>query len=205
MIYTNEMIKEKSEAKQKRGKIMRFLLIPLIVIFVILIIDIVYQKYIKKSSSIDVFGFKIYTILTGSMEPEYNIGDLIIERPINQEDIKVGTVVTYKINERNTVTHRVVEIVEEDGKTLYRTQGDNNNAPDSDLVSFNQINGSIIFKINKVGKIVTEFTSGIGIVVVIMLIWISYIHSSRSEEKRIAREDARKRFNEPKYKKEKIV
>ena len=42
-------------------------------------------------------------------------------------------------------------------------------------------------------------------VIIVVLIGMSYAHSSRSEEKRIAREDARKRFNVPKYKKEKML
>ena len=205
MIYTNEMIKKKKENKQKRGKILRVLFIPLVLIIIILVIDIVYQKYIQKSSSISILGYKVYTVLTGSMEPKYNIGDVIIEKTIEEKDIKVGTVVTYKIKKNKTITHRVVEIVEEEGKTLYRLKGDNNNSPDKDLVNFNQIQGTILFKIDKIGIIIAKFSSGIGMVIIVVLIGMSYAHSSRSEEKRIAREDARKRFNVPKYKKEKML
>jgi len=199
MIYTNEMIKKKNKEKQTRGKIMRALFIPLVVIIIILVVNIVYQKYIQKVSNIDILGFKFYTVLTGSMEPEYNIGDMIIEKPIQAKDIKVGTVVTYKINKNKTVTHRVIEIFEEEGKTLYRLKGDNNNSPDKDPVEYSQIQGGILFKIDKIGIIIAKLSSRIGMIIVIVLIGISYMHSSRSEEKRIAREDARKRFNVPKY------
>ena len=205
MIYTNEDIKKKTEKRKKREKIIRIISIPLMIIIISLTIYIIYQKYVKKAAGIDIFGYKIYTVLTGSMEPQYNVGDLIIEKPIEQNNIKEGTVITYAINEHKTVTHRVVDIVKKDGKILYRTKGDNNNKADVDLVEYSQVKGSILFKVGKVGKIISEFASGIGIVVILILIWISYIHSSRTEEKRIAREDARKRFNMPKYKKEKIL
>ena len=204
MIYTNEDIKKINDKKRKRAKILSFLSIPLIVLILGIAISIVYQKHIKKASSIDIFGYKLYTILTGSMEPKYNIGDVIIDNPIAQKDIKVDTVITYALNQ-TTVTHRVVELVEKDGKTMYRTQGDNNNSPDTDLVDYSQVRGTIVFKISKLGKIISEFVSGIGFAALIVFVWISYIRSSRTEEKRIAREDARRRFNVPKYKKDKNV
>ena len=92
-----------------------------------------------------------------------------------------------------------IEIFEEEGKTLYRLKGDNNNSPDKDSVEYSQIQGGILFKIDKIGIIIAKLSSRIGMIIVIVLIGISYMHSSRSEEKRIAREDARKRFNVPKY------
>ena len=205
MIYTDEMIKEKNKQKMKLAKAFRYLSIPIIVFVLIVSLYISYQKYIKKSSNIELFGFKLYTVLTGSMEPEYNIGDLIIEKKIEQKDIKVGDVITYSLGNQNTVTHRVIKISQENGETLYQTQGDNNNSPDAELVKYSQVQGYIVFKIDKLGKIITEFVSGIGMVVLLIIITISYIHSSRSEEKRIAREDARRRYNIPKYKKEKTI
>ena len=205
MIYTNEMIKEKNKQKLKIQKVLKCLSIPVIVFILIISLYISYQKYIKKSTNIDLFGFKFYTVLTGSMEPEFNIGDLIIERKIEQEDIHVGDIITYSLNNQNTVTHRVIKISQENGEILYETKGDNNNSPDEKLVKYSQIQGHIVFKIDKLGKIITEFVSGIGMVVLLVIIIISYIHSSRSEEKRIAREDARRRYNIPKYKKEKTI
>ena len=187
-----------------KSKVIKALKIIGIVVLIVLFI-ILLKKIINKEEIPFVTNQNAYIVLTGSMEPKYNIGDVIIEKTIEEKDIKVGTVVTYKIKKNKTITHRVVEIVEEEGKTLYRLKGDNNNSPDKDLVNFNQIQGTILFKIDKIGIIIAKFSSGIGMVIIVVLIGMSYAHSSRSEEKRIAREDARKRFNVPKYKKEKML
>ena len=206
MIYTNEVIKEKNDKKIKRKKALKCITLPIIFLILILVLYICYQKYVKKSNNIDIFGFKFYTIITGSMEPKYNIGDLIIIKDIKPNNIKVGDVITYSVNSEKNVTHRVTEIVHKDGETLYRTKGDNNNTADTELVRYNQIQGGVCFKINKLGKFMTEFlVSGIGMIIIISLILISYLNVSRSEERRIAREDARRRYNTPKYKKEKVI
>jgi len=205
MIYTNEMINKINDKKQKREKMLNWIFIPIMFLIILIIGNICYQKYIKKDSSVNIFGFKFYTVMTGSMEPKYNIGDLIIDKKINQEDIHIGDVITYSIGGKNTVTHRIIEIVKDNGEILYRTKGDNNNSADSELVKYSQIQGEVFFKINKFGKIITEFISGIGIFILLLIIILSYLRSSRKEEKRIAREDARRRYNIPKYEKEKII
>ena len=87
---------------------------------------------------------------------------------------------------------------------MYRTKGDNNNKEDLELVSYDQIKGVLVFKISKLGKIITKMFTKYGIAIILLIIFIAYFHSSRNEEKRIAREDARKRYNIPKYEKEDV-
>lgn len=206
MLYTNENIKKKLNNKEKRRKILKIIIAPFIIAFLILISYIGYLKYIKKTNDINLFGYRQYMVLTGSMEPNYNIGDLIVIKEKPQEDIKVEDIVNYVTdNGKDTITHRVIEIVEQNGQTMYKTKGDNNSSSDPNLVNYSQIQGTIVFKINKLGAIITEFLTGVGIFVIAMLIVISYIHSSRKEEKRIAREDARRLYNIPKYEKEENV
>ena len=145
-------------------------------------------------------------VLTGSMEPKYKIGDLILTKEKNMEDIKINDVITFTSeNGTDTVTHRVIEIIKKDGQTLYRTKGDNNNSIDTDLVKYNQIKGTVIFKINKLGIIIAHILSHTGIICIILLLILSYLDSSRKEEKRIAREDARQMRNIPKYEKEDFI
>ena len=106
---------------------------------------------------------------------------------------------------KDTITHRITEIDEENGKKLYKTKGDNNNTEDKELVQTNQIKGILLFKISKLGTIITKFITGSGIIVLCILIILSYLRSSSKEQKRISREDARKLYNIPKYEKEDIV
>jgi len=138
--------------------------------------------------------------MTGSMQPSYNIGDLIFEKEIAKEDIKLNDVITYSLeNGQDTVTHRVIDIIEENGETYYQFKGDNNNSPDPDLVTYKQIQGKVIYKINKLGSLIAEFVSGTGVILILIIFILSYMKTNRKEERRIAREDARARYNNPKY------
>lgn len=80
-----------------------------------------------------ILGYQTHTMLTGSMAPMINPGDVAVTLAISVDDIRVGDVVTYDIpvEDRRTVTHRVVEILTDDnGATAIRTKGDANPGPD---------------------------------------------------------------------------
>lgn len=200
MIYTNEMIKKINNQKEKRRKIFKIISFPFIILIVLLVLYVGYMKFIKKENDINILGFRQYMVATGSMEPQYNVGDLIIIKETPKEKIQVGDVINFiSENGIDTITHRVIEIIEKDGETYYKTKGDNNNAEDSGLVNFNQVQGVLVFKISKLGSIMTKILTETGIIIIFVFIILSYIRDKNKEEKRIARENARKLFNVPKY------
>ncbi|AKL94402.1 peptidase S26B, signal peptidase [Clostridium aceticum] len=101
--------------------------------------------------------FPIYpsVIATGSMEPMIYPGDLILVRKIGDiEDIhrlQVGDVIQFRRNDI-LISHRIIDIREDDkGMTSYQTRGDNNTAVDTRLVKPEEINGTIIKVVPKVG------------------------------------------------------
>lgn len=203
MIYTNDIIKKKNTRKKRIKQTIKIICMPFITIIVLAIIYMGYLKFVKNENNISIFGFKQYMVLTGSMEPTYNVGDLIIVKEVKEDELKVGDNITYSIgNGDETVSHRITDIINQDGKKQYKTKGDNNNSPDIDPVSFDKIQGKIVYKISKLGLIITQLTTGTGIAIILLLVTLSYIRTNRKEEKRIAREDARRRFNIPKYTKE---
>lgn len=206
MIYTAEIIKQKQNNKQKRRKILRIIFFPFIILALLLVLHVGYSKFIKHESNVSILGFRTYMVITRSMEPSYNAGDLIIVKEKPTKDLKVGDVINFQTrNGDNTVTHRITEIIELNGEKQYKTKGDNNNTEDQEPVQENQIKGVVLFKIDKIGAIITKLMTGTGIIVVGILIILSYLRTSRKEEKRIARENARKLYNVPKYKKEDTV
>lgn len=92
-----------------------------------------------------------------------------------------------------------MEILEKDGEIYYKTKGDNNNEEDSDLVNFNQVQGVLVFKISKLGTIIKKMLTENGIIIILAFIILLYLRDEKKEEKRIARENARKIYNVPKY------
>ena len=206
MIYTNEMIIHKLMKKERLNKIFRIITLPITIITIITVLYIGYIKFIKQEDDINLFGIRFYMVLTGSMEPNYNIGDVIVVKETSKDNIKVGDVINFlSENGNDTVTHRVTEIIENDGATLFKTKGDNTNSEDSEAIEFSRVQGTLLFKISKMGIILTKLFTGTGLCIAILVIIFSYLRESRQEEKRIAREEARRIYNIPKYEKEDVV
>ena len=103
-----------------------------------------------------VSGSTPYTILTSSMEPGLPPGTLVIVKPIDPHDIRIGTVVTYQLESGSpvVVTHRVVEIQAPSlpgADPSFITQGDANAAPDAEPVKSVQVRGALWYSVPLIG------------------------------------------------------
>ena len=85
--------------------------------------------------------YNTYLVRSESMRPVINMGDMIINGPLNA-GIGPGTIVTYP-HGKGLVTHRVVSI---DGDTLV-TKGDADEDPDPWSVTLSDVKGIYLFKI----------------------------------------------------------
>lgn len=79
-----------------------------------------------------VLGYRVLTVLSGSMAPRIPTGAMILSVPIDPTALRVGDVITYVSPgaEKIVLTHRVVEILEHGDEPLVRTRGDANSADD---------------------------------------------------------------------------
>ena len=80
-----------------------------------------------------VLGYRTMTMLTASMAPDIEPGDVIITTPIAVSEVTEGMVITYHkpVEDRALVTHRVVAVeTGNDGSIQVRTKGDANTAAD---------------------------------------------------------------------------
>ena len=79
------------------------------------------------------FGYRTMTMLTASMAPEINPGDVTVVTPIAISEVTEGMVITYHrpIEDRSLVTHRVISVqTGPDGTVTVQTKGDANAAAD---------------------------------------------------------------------------
>jgi signal peptidase len=95
-------------------------------------------------------GVKPTVIYSGSMSPALEVGDIAIVQKVDIATIKPGDIIQF-LQENVTILHRVIRITETEGNTLYITQGDANDNPDSQPVPPNYILGKSIFTIPKLG------------------------------------------------------
>ena len=101
-------------------------------------------------------GLTPYVVLSGSMEPVYHVGSLIYVKDVDHRDLEVGDDITYMLNEKTVVTHRIIEVLvdEEDPNTIrYFTQGVANDVPDGMSVHYKNILGKPVFSIPYLGYV----------------------------------------------------
>ena len=111
-----------------------------------------------------------YVVLSGSMEPAMSPGDVIIVNSVPASAIERNDVITFGGQEGDTpTTHRVIEVVEQDGTTAFRTQGDANEDPDSGLVSPDAVLGRVTLTIPLIGYVVLWVNTPVGYITLVLL------------------------------------
>lgn len=115
-----------------------------VIIFIALII--VVQRVTNNEKAF--LGFRIFNVATGSMEPTYAVGDILIAREKEPSKIEIGENIVYlgKVGDYNgkIITHSVVEIEQtEDGEYLFHSKGIANTVEDP-VVHEDQVYGIVI-------------------------------------------------------------
>lgn len=181
-----------------------FILIACIILIPVLIMNLSIMMQAKKDKDTvpSVFGIKPFMVLSGSMETEIQIGDLILTRVVDPSTLKVDDVIAFRDGEGTVTTHRIIDIVIQEGVTYFITKGDNNNSQDKNLVEFKDVEGIYIGRIPGVGslmKSLSEPTTILVIVVGITIVFvIGFMISYRKQQERDRKEflEYKKRLQE---------
>lgn len=100
--------------------------------------------------TIGVFPIKPIAVASGSMEKELYVGDVVIVKKCNANDIVNGDIIQYQMK-GYTVIHRVIEKKQKNGEYYFTTKGDNNPSEDKESVKEEQVLGKVIFKVKYLG------------------------------------------------------
>jgi signal peptidase len=142
-------------------------------------------------AGVRVFGVQIYTVLSGSMEPVYKTGSVIYVVDVKEpEKLQEGDVITFSLQGGTTATHRIIEVVEEDG-VKYRTKGDANEMADGGLVSPEDIIGKPVFTVPGLGYLISYmqtkpgrlFTIAAGAFILLLVILPDIIFEDKDKKK----------------------
>lgn len=105
------------------------------------------------------FGVGLTVVLSGSMEPELSVGDLLVVA--EQDSYTVGEVVVFQEG-RIGVVHRIIEMDD----TTVTTQGDANNAPDEPM-DISRVKGKVVLAIPLIGHVVNMIKTPVATVVIL--------------------------------------
>lgn len=150
------------------GIILCIILIPILLVNITLII----KSYTSQDKVPSIGGFSPMIVLTDSMYPEIESGDLIICHTADAGEIKENDIISFfdpAGNGTSVVTHRVVEIVEENGNISFRTRGDNNNTEDRELVPAKNLVGVYRTRIPGAGNVAMFMQSTTGLIICVVL------------------------------------
>lgn len=113
--------------------------------------------------AVGLFPVQPTTVISGSMRPALDVGDVVIIAKVSADTIKPGDIIQFREVGGVTTVHRVVEIREIEGKKVFITQGDANSEPDDNPVIPENVVGKAVFDIPKIGWAaiaVKEFFTG---------------------------------------------
>ena len=167
MVNKNE-VTAKDKLMTTIGTILCIILVPILVINCTLIAKSVFNK----DEVPNIGGIFPLIVLTDSMYPEIHSGDLIICHQEDAEDIEKGEIISFfdpAGNGTSIVTHRVIEVVEENGNISYITKGDFNNTEDRLPVAYEKVVGVYSMRIPVVGNVALFMQSTTGLVVCVVM------------------------------------
>lgn len=135
--------------ENKAFKIIYGIIKTFIVSFLVIYLLFVIIQRVTNNSSI--FGYRMFTVATGSMEPVYNVNDVILVKDIDPSTLKVGDDIAYLGNRDAVkglvVTHRIIRIETlDDNKVHYTLKGVNNKYEDPSITE-DQILGKVLGKV----------------------------------------------------------
>lgn len=155
--------------KKNMKKILKFIYCIIILIIILCSCSVIYNKIKHPKSPITIFGYQLYVDVTNSMVPNLRVNDILIVKKSKKENIKVDDIITFREDD-STVTHRVIEIIEDAGETAYKTKGDNNSFEDDRLVPYKEVEGKYLFKIPYLGFFITDKISLILLIILILIL-----------------------------------
>ncbi len=143
LLFKYKFLKERDDIRKKKENFLEKF--NYVITFALAIILVCFM--------LGLFKYEPICILSNSMDPTYKRGDVVIFKKINNyelSNIPKDSIIVYTKEDKN-IAHRVINTIKVDGNVLYKTKGDKNNAPDTDLVQIEQIKGVYVFHIKYIG------------------------------------------------------
>ena len=162
------------------GRVCSIVVTVVLVLLLVCNLYTIAARWLTDDPQPDVFGWSWAVVISGSMEPEIRVNDLVI---VHEEDsYAVGDIITYE-NGSSVVTHRIIAETEQG----FITKGDYNNTEDLYPVPVSSVVGKVVRVVPGVGTLIEYLRSPLGMVCLVLvgflLIEIPYLLDKHREEK----------------------
>lgn len=132
--------------------------------------------------------YPVLVVVSGSMVPTLERGDLIVVRGVDPGEITVGTIIVFHSprDYETLIVHRVYGLEQEGDEIYFRTKGDYNPRPDDWMIPENYVVGVFIARIPYVGVIVMRLREpfGMGVIVILILVIVIYMFVEAGRKQR---------------------
>ena len=192
--------------KIKTAKIINGILYTILGIILLSNLFILFQAKTNDDKVPAIFGYKPFIVMSGSMESEIFTDDLIFVKTIDPDKLEKQDIIAFRTSDNVVVTHRIVNIYEQDGTKMFVTKGDNNKSNDGEPVSENAVEGIYKARIPKLGAYFLFINTPTGmilsILVAVVIIFIYAFVNMSIDKKQTDKENEkyRKEFEEFKRK-----
>ena len=151
-----------------RWKIKEIFLISIIVLIIIPTIFvssvILIDAFMHPEEVPSFFGWKPFIVLSDSMTPTIQVGDLILVKECDYKSVQKGDIIAFQ-DDHIIITHRVTNIYNKKGKTYFVTKGDNNEGDDGSKVLYKKLEGKYVKRYKGIGNVMLFMQSTKGIII----------------------------------------
>ena len=187
MEYDIEKISHKIKNKKMTKKIFKYIILSVLIILFIINLILSFEE------NTHIFGIYMFNIVSGSMEPTLEINDVVVVQKCEPSQLKKDDIITFQQDNR-TISHRILEITKEKGDIKFETKGDNNEIPDPEKVEAGQVYGKVLFKVKRIGKVISYIQNVRGLINIAIFVVIVYILISLRDKQKNTRKMKRKKY-----------
>ena len=187
MEYDIEKISNKIKNKRMTKKIFKYIILNILIILFIINLILSFEE------NTHILGIYMFNIVSESMEPTLEINDVVVVKMCEATQLQKGDIITFQQDGR-IISHRILDITKDKKIIKFRTKGDNNEIPDSDLIPESQVYGKVLFSIKKIGKIISYIQNIRGLINIVFFVIIVYILVSLRDKQKNTRKMKRKKY-----------
>ncbi|WP_096156677.1 signal peptidase I [Bacillus sp. FJAT-45066] len=158
----------------KIGKLAFYGIVSILVLFFVFTSIITFQSRSAPNEVPSVFGISSMIILSDSMKPVFQAGDTIFSKKVSGDQVSTGDIITFK-QDNIFVTHRITDVVQQEGKTFFETKGDNVVVADDSLLAAENVVAKQMFTIPKLGYITQFASTPLGMALIFGLPFVLYV------------------------------